>query len=747
MSFALPKQPLAGSRHTQGAGNGEEPNLRREVVQSRSTSTHLLKMAGALVLPVLIFAGILTWYYVVAQRARINESAVSAARELSIALDRELGSYILMLNALATSTELHTGDIQGFHRRASDIYTALDTNIVLRAPGEQLQLMNTSVPWGTTLAGGNPDIPFFERKVLRTKQPAVSDLIKGPINQQWVVVVMVPVLKDGDVTYFLSVGIPAARLAQVFEQVDLPAKWFASFVDSENRVVARSAQHEKFVGKSAPAGMIGQTPGNEGIRTGHNLEGIEVRTAYARPQNAEWIVAVGAPTHLLNSPLSNALLTLAGIGSALVVLATILAVRIGSTLSHAIHSLESAGAAAGRKEEIKPVKTAVEEVNQVGRALAAAAGRAHEREAHLQSILDTMPDAMVVIDERGIVHSFSSAAERQFGYAAGEVIGKNLAMLMPSPYREEHDTYIARYLATGERRIIGIGRVVSGERKDGSTFPMELNVGEMRSGGQRFFTGFIRDLTERQETQTRLQELQAELVHVSRFTALGEMASNLAHELNQPMGAISNYLKGCRRLLMADRPPRKEVLMEAFDLAAEQAIRAGQIINRLREFVKRGESTRSIENISKIIEEAGALALVGAKERAISTRYRLDPGTGVVVVDKIQIQQVVVNLIRNAVEAMEEAQKRDLTISTTARDSDTVEVSIADTGPGLDEVVAAQLFQPFVTSKAHGMGMGLSICRTIVEAHGGRIWAEPNSPQGTVFRFTLTRMAEQNEHD
>ncbi len=181
-----------------------------------------------------------------------------------------------------------------------------------------------------------------------------------------------------------------------------------------------------------------------------------------------------------------------------------------------------------------------------------AAGSARDalaREAHLKSILDTVPDAMIVIDERGIMQSFSSAAERLFGYTAAEVIGKNVKMLMPSPYRENHDGYLERYLRTGERRIIGIGRVVVGERKDGSTFPMELAVGEMRSSNQRFFTGFIRDLTERQQTEARLQELQSELVHISRLTAMGEMASALAHELNQPLSAIANYMKGSRRLL------------------------------------------------------------------------------------------------------------------------------------------------------------------------------------------------------
>src|SRR5581483_3391815 len=242
------------------------------------------------------------------------------------------------------------------------------------------------------------------------------------------------------------------------------------------------------------------------------------------------------------------------------------------------------------------------------------------REAHLNSILETVPDAMIVIDERGIVQSFSFAAQRLFGYQPGEVIGRNIKMLMPSPYQEQHDGYLARYLQTGERRIIGVGRVVVGERKGGSTFPMELSVGEMKSSNRRFFTGFIRDLTERQNTETRLQELQAELVQISRLTAMGEMASTLAHELNQPLSAIANYLKGSSRMLEELSGDDAAAVRGAVNKAADQALRAGQIIRRLREFVSQGESEKRVETIAKVAEEASALALVGARETGVRTR-------------------------------------------------------------------------------------------------------------------------------
>lgn len=365
------------------------------------------------------------------------------------------------------------------------------------------------------------------------------------------------------------------------------------------------------------------------------------------------------------------------------------------------------------------------------------------REAHLQSILDTVPDAMVVIDERGIMQSFSSAASRLFDHAPGDVIGKNVMMLMPSPYRESHDGYLERYFRTGERRIIGIGRVVVGERKDGSTFPMELSVGEMRSGNQRFFTGFIRDLTERQKTEGRLQELQSELVHISRLTAMGEMASALAHELNQPLSAIANYMKGSRRLLEGRSDDESIVIRDAMEKAADQSLRAGQIIRRLRDFVARGETERRIESVKKLVEEASALALVGAKEHGVRVKFQIDPVHDLVLVDKVQIQQVLLNLIRNAIEAMEQSTRRELLIASRP-DGELVEVFVADTGPGIAPEIADQLFQPFITTKRYGMGVGLSISRSIVESHGGQIVVEPNQGGGTVFRFTMPGVTSED---
>jgi two-component system sensor kinase FixL len=364
--------------------------------------------------------------------------------------------------------------------------------------------------------------------------------------------------------------------------------------------------------------------------------------------------------------------------------------------------------------------------------------RVSSEPALLRSILETVPDAMVVIDGQGSIVFFSSAAERLFGYTADEVRGQNVKLLMPEPYREQHDGYLARYRASGERRIIGIGRVVVGQRRDGSTFPMELSVGEASQAGQPLFTGFVRDLTERQHTERRLHELQDRLLHVARIRSMGQMAAALAHELNQPLAATANYAHAALRLL-ATAEPDLERVREAIDRAVKQTVRSGDVIRRLRAFLARGKTAAQAEPLATLIEEASALALVGVQEHGIKVLIRLDSDLPHVFVDRVQIQQVLLNLIRNAVEAMEGCDVRVLTVAVKKAD-DHVRVTVSDTGQGMPAETAAKLFQPFVTTKADGVGIGLSVCRAIVEASGGRLWMEQNSPTGCTFHFTLPTM-------
>ncbi len=362
----------------------------------------------------------------------------------------------------------------------------------------------------------------------------------------------------------------------------------------------------------------------------------------------------------------------------------------------------------------------------------------------LQTMIATSPDAIVTIDTTGSIESFNAAAASMFGYTAGEVIGKNVKILMPDPYNSQHDDYLSRYLETGEKRIIGVGREVHGKRKDGTKFPIELAIGEIEVDGQRRFTGFIRDISKRRKaeddlaaTRERVAELQSEFMHVSRLSAMGEMATTLAHELNQPLTAIASYVQACQRILRSDhddRMPRAESIMAK---VGDQSIRAGEIIRRLRTFVAQSESDRRLEAIDTVIEEACDLALIGATAAGVEVEKEFAKDLPPVLVDRVQLQQVLVNLLRNSLDAMASTENPKITVRAARNGGDHIVVSVADNGPGFDPEIEANLFQPFNTSKPDGMGIGLSVCRTIVESHGGTISAANNEGAGVTFRITL----------
>lgn len=363
-----------------------------------------------------------------------------------------------------------------------------------------------------------------------------------------------------------------------------------------------------------------------------------------------------------------------------------------------------------------------------------------ERSMELEILLDTVLDAAIVIEDGGRIRRINPAAQRQFGYEPREVIGRNVSMLMPEPYRSRHDDYLSRYLKTGEKRIIGTDRVVVGARKDGTTFPMKLAVGEMMLNDRRHFFGFVRDLTAIEDTAARLQQTQNEVARLSRYNELGEMASTLAHELNQPLTAVANYVQGAQRMLAEETDPKLAQLRSALQETGSQTLRAGNIIRHLREFVTRGEAEMEPSDVKTLVEEASALALAGSRQSGVRTYFELTE-TPTVLANRIQIQQVLLNLIRNAMEAMRESDTKILIVRTSCAEN-LVSVEVSDTGPGIPADVEARLFQPFVTGKPGGMGIGLSISRRIIQAHGGTISVASRPTGGTVFTFTLPVLEE-----
>jgi two-component system sensor kinase FixL len=363
---------------------------------------------------------------------------------------------------------------------------------------------------------------------------------------------------------------------------------------------------------------------------------------------------------------------------------------------------------------------------------------ARENEARLRGVLESAVEGIVTIDERGIVESVNSSVGKTFGYATQELIGRNVRMLMPSPYATSHDQYLRNYLSTGERKIIGIGREVVGRRKDGSTFPIDLSVSEVYVGGRRIFTGIIRDITTRRAAEDRAQERQVELAHLGRVRTMSQMASGLAHELNQPLGAIANYARASRSMVESARGEPVKIAAALAEIQSE-ALRAGAIINRLRGFVKKNQPSSRRADVNELISDAIRLMSFELRNVGVEPELNFAKDLPPVFVDHIQIGQVLINLIRNALDAMQSApiSARHLTMMTSRGNDGLVEIAVCDKGCGVPPESLPHIFEAFFTTKPSGLGLGLGLCRTIVEDYGGRLIAETNSTGGMTFRFTL----------
>ena len=356
-------------------------------------------------------------------------------------------------------------------------------------------------------------------------------------------------------------------------------------------------------------------------------------------------------------------------------------------------------------------------------------------DARLAAIVESSDDAIIAKDLHGIILSWNKAAERLFGYTTSEVFAKPITIIF-LPDRLEEEARILTQIGRGER----VDHYETARRhKDGQIINVSVTASPIRgaSGKVTGVSTIMRDLTGRNIRDQRIQELQAELAHVQRLNELGQVVSTLVHEVNQPLTAITNYVSACRRLVKNGDQERIQSILQRI---TDQTNRTRGIVQRIRDFVKKRDVQMRAENLSQVIEEAIALTRASVRDGGLTLTVETDPPGVQVEIDKVQVQQVLFNLLRNAIEAMQDQPRRDLVVATSLVQGGMVEISVADTGPGLVDDVRAKLFQPFVTTKANGMGVGLSVCRAIVESHGGRLWADDNPRRGTIFRFTVRQV-------
>jgi two-component system sensor kinase FixL len=361
----------------------------------------------------------------------------------------------------------------------------------------------------------------------------------------------------------------------------------------------------------------------------------------------------------------------------------------------------------------------------------------------LEPVFDAMLESMIVIDDKGIISQANKATTTMFGYSRHELVGTNIRMLMSGADKARHDKYLKRYEKTREKRIIGIGREVIGARKDGSTFPADIAVGEIKTGDHVQYVGLIRDLSEQRRTDEEALKQREEMVNVSRLSTMGEMAAAMAHELNQPLTAIANFAAASERLLEADAEGNLPIIREALQDIQEQAHRAGEVIRRTRTFTHSGDTEKQVTTLAAVFEQISSLAKLDNKANNIKLAVHLPEDLPAIEVDPVQIQQVMLNLIRNAVDAMSDTQPSDREISIRAKITAPHELrfEVRDHGSGIKAEQAKSIFNAFFTTKNSGMGMGLAICRTIIRKHGGELGFRHNDSQkpgsGTTFFFTL----------
>jgi two-component system sensor kinase FixL len=364
-------------------------------------------------------------------------------------------------------------------------------------------------------------------------------------------------------------------------------------------------------------------------------------------------------------------------------------------------------------------------------------------QAEAEAILDTAVDAIIIIDEHGRIEHFNQAAVKLFGYQPREAIGRSVNMLMPEPHRGQHDRYMHDYMTGGDAKIIGIGRELEAVDKNGVRIPIYLAVSEVKGDGERRFTGILRDLSEQQATRQALAEQREKLAHVGRLSSMGEMTASIAHEINQPLTAISMYAQAGMRLIDRGEPDLGR-LREALDKLNTQSLRAGAVIERIQRFARAQESQREVVDVNALIEDLVKLAEADARLHDMQLALNLADDLPTVFGEPIQIQQVALNLIRNAIDAMNEIDCRHgrrIEIATELENAEHIRISVADLGPGVAEDQMELVFTPFHTTKKEGMGMGLSICRSIIAEHGGILsfannFAGNEGP-GATFFFTL----------
>lgn len=686
-----------------------------------------------------------------AERQESRKQAFISAKDAASAVDRLLAGLLATTEVLSLSYHLQTDDIDGFDGQARSIYGVLGSNVVLRDRGGR-QVVNTRMPHGTAPPEDVDVDPGWMS--MESERPLVSDLVTDFATDKPLLVVSVPVLRGEEIVYHLCLEVEPRRIHEILmETVQPPKGWSVLVSDSEGRVVASNRAE---IPGQIPKAILAASRERSAVFGDEPADGRpHAWFASIRSKLSGWSTVVVAPESWQWPYPSRFVLGLASAGAAILALSLGQAFAVGRRVRIPVTELGVQAARLGEGRSVERLSTPVREINMLSAALVEASEKRSSVEAALRSSEERLQLAQSAgrigtwdWDARQAYATCSESYCKLYGLDAAEPRHCNAEAWLAHVHPDDRSKALkARAVGAASGRIESEYRIV---RADGAErwIVERARVFCDPSGQVTRVVGANVDVTDTHAAAEKVRQLQFELMHASRLSAMGQMAASLAHELNQPLTAATAFMSAARSALASAEPDARLRAETRIGRAAEQVMRAGSIIRRLRDFIQRGETEKAICRARDLIEEAVALALVDLKDPGLRLRYELDPLQPYVLVDRVQIQQVLFNLVRNAIEAMAESARREITLSTRQVAGEQVEFAVADTGPGLPPD-ANMLFKPFATSKRSGMGLGLSICWSIVEAHHGRLWADTNPDGGSTFHFVVPAVepSEKTDHE
>lgn len=719
-----------------------QPNLFLQRLRSASIRANLAVLVVSCVLPVAVMAAFLISNFHEDEHAQLTANAISQARAMVAVVDKEFARTQAALQALGTSDHLTMGNLASFHSAASVALGNLRAeNIVVLDLTGQL-LLTTRVPFGTPL----PRLasPPLLKQTLATGQPGVSDLFLNPVNDRQIFTIAVPVIRNGSIIYSLNATVAPSQLSSILAEQKLSQTWRAAIVDSTGHIVTRTHDQNKMVGRMVSQELTHHMSlaDEDGFET-TTLDGLDVLTVYSRSPGTKWYVVIGIPRVELTASLHRTLGWLIISTISALIAGLVLAWLIGGRLARSISMLVQPAQTIGTGEIPHIPPGHFKEANELGKTLVEVATSLQQTQARLRESEQRLTLAADATHLGFWIHDFatdelwiSDAWRKLFDIPPSQHISRQ--DVIPRIHPEDHAAVRAILMLavekTGEyeaeyRVLLQDG----GLRWIGARGRVEYD----REGKPALLRGVSFDITARRQAELAVQQKQKEITHLSRVSMLGELSGALAHELNQPLTAILSNAQAAQRFLARDEVDLDEV-REILDDIVDEDKRAREVILRLRVLMTSGEIQRLPVDINNVVREVGKLLRGDLYNQNIEFRTEFGVDLPLVSADPVQLQQVLINLIMNGCDAMSKtsAPARRLIVRTACRNDGLVQVSVIDQGAGIPDICLDRIFDALYTTKSQGMGLGLAICRNIVEANGGTLWAENNPGCGATFHFT-----------